>query len=320
MPERARIWRILEAATLAPSSHNTQPWIFDVAQIDVIRLFVDRRRALPVNDPAGREMTISCGAALMNLRAAAAAESRAPRVRLLPEPGRPDLLAEVTLARRAAIPEDLAALAPAVPLRRTCRSRFSAIGTAEAVLPELTAAAAAEGATLTPVSDEVRPALAALVAEGALAQWSNRSWRRELASWMRPRRQGEGLAVAAGAAPLARLAVRRLDMGARMAARDARLAADAPVLAVLGTAADEPRDWLCAGQALARVLLRAAQAGVQAGYLNQPVQVAALRPRLAALTGEAGAVHLVLRLGMPGNDLPRSLRRPLDDVVRNAPS
>jgi len=52
---------LLDAAILAPSSHNTQPWRFAVRE-RTIDLYADRTRALPVNDPDDRELTISrCG-------------------------------------------------------------------------------------------------------------------------------------------------------------------------------------------------------------------------------------------------------------------
>ena len=38
------------AATLAPSSHNTQSWLFRL-EGQVIKSLTDRTRALPVNDP-----------------------------------------------------------------------------------------------------------------------------------------------------------------------------------------------------------------------------------------------------------------------------
>ncbi|WP_229440580.1 hypothetical protein [Massilia sp. BSC265] len=64
---------------LAPSSHNTQPWLFRMAESS-IDLFADRTRALPVNDPDDRELTISCGCALMHLRIAAAMVSEGDAV------------------------------------------------------------------------------------------------------------------------------------------------------------------------------------------------------------------------------------------------
>ena len=68
LPEEM-VAELVAAATLAPSMHNTQPWRFrfDPAG-ETISLYADPARMLPVADPDGRSLHISCGAALFNLR------------------------------------------------------------------------------------------------------------------------------------------------------------------------------------------------------------------------------------------------------------
>ena len=104
-----------------------------------------------------------------------------------------------------------------------------------------------------------------------------------------------------------------MDRGA--GARDGRLADESPALAVLSTAGDTVADWLAAGQALQRLLLVGLSCGLQASYLNQPVQVAALRPRLQQLTGRPGHAQLLLRLGVPTRALPATPRRAQADIL-----
>jgi hypothetical protein len=58
-------------AILAPSSHNTQPWRF-IVNGDELLVCADRNRSLPHIDPFDRELIISCGAALFNMRVALA--------------------------------------------------------------------------------------------------------------------------------------------------------------------------------------------------------------------------------------------------------
>ena len=82
----------VQAATWAPSVHNTQPWSFAVDG-DEIALRADSDRKLRIGDPSGREMLISCGAALMNVRLALRALGYEPQVRVLPDPDRPALSA-----------------------------------------------------------------------------------------------------------------------------------------------------------------------------------------------------------------------------------
>jgi len=87
-------------AILAPSSHNTQPWRFVVAA-DRIELWFDPSRSLPAIDPEQRQLFMSCGAALMNLRLAIRRFGHTERVRHLPDPGHPDLIASVSRGEAA---------------------------------------------------------------------------------------------------------------------------------------------------------------------------------------------------------------------------
>lgn len=88
--------KLLQSAVLAPSSHNTQPWRFRISG-DRVELYADRTRALPVNDPENRELTISCGCALMNIRVAAAEAGLPMNAELLPNQNEGTLLAVIDL-------------------------------------------------------------------------------------------------------------------------------------------------------------------------------------------------------------------------------
>jgi hypothetical protein len=305
---------LVEAASLAPSSHNTQPWLFRLGG-QVVELLADRTRALPVNDPEDRELTISCGCALLNLRVAAAAAGFEADVELLPDPAEEDLLARVRLSAGSSAGAD-ATLHPAIVQRRTCRERFAATALEPDVLRSLIAAVQHEAATLVLLdTPDQRLAAAALVAEGDAMQWADPRWRRELAAWMHPRRQGDGLTLPGLAVPVAQMVVRTFNLGGGVAARDRQIADASPVLAVIATEGDGPRDWLAAGQALQRLLLTGTRLGLQASYLNQPVQVASLRHRLQQVAKCAGYPQLLLRAGIPLHPVPAAPRRPLSALL-----
>ncbi|WP_030546971.1 Acg family FMN-binding oxidoreductase [Streptomyces albus] len=89
---------LVREATAAPSMHNAQPWRFRHRPGSrTIELRRDAERAMPHADPDQRALHIGCGAALFNLRVAAAGEGLRPEVRLLPDPEDPGLLATVRL-------------------------------------------------------------------------------------------------------------------------------------------------------------------------------------------------------------------------------
>lgn len=311
---------LLTYAVLAPSSHNSQPWRFRLTG-GAAELLADRTRSLPVVDPEDRELTISCGAALYFLRAAIRHFGRRPLVETFPDPGEPDLLARVRLGptERPTPEEEL--LFDAILRRRTNRSPFSDRMPPGWLLSALAEAAGDEGAWLRRVTgEETRHAVADLVSEGDRLQLADRDFRAELARWLHPNRSHSrdgipGHAVGMGdlASLMGPLVVRTFDTGKGQAAKDRQLAEGAPVLAVLGTDEDTRPAWLQAGQALARVLLRARSAQLWGAFLNQPIEVPKLRPRLAALVG-GGWPQLLLRMGY-GNETAPTPRRPVSEVT-----
>lgn len=300
-PLRDQLAFLMRYAILAPSSHNTQPWAFRVTA-DTVELRADRTRALPVVDPHHRELTISCGAALLNLRLAARRFGLRPIVDALPDRTDPDLLARVRIAGHAPPSGEERRLFEAIPHRHTNRRPFDPRPVPGPVVAALSAAVAAEGAWLAILEDKRR--VAELIAEGDRRQMSDPRFRRELSRWLipnrSPRRDGiPGYALGMGnlASSVGPLLVRTLDLGRAQAARDHHLALTAPLLVVLGTPTDTPHDWLTAGQALERLLLTAQAESLQASYLNQPIQVPDLRPTLATLCPRQGHPQLLLRLG-----------------------
>jgi len=310
-----QIKSLLSHAVLAPSSHNTQPWRFQIAD-GTVSMFADRTRALPANDPDDRELTISCGCALMNLRAAAAHAGLGVNCSMLPDATEDDLLAVISFSEQAAVSPNESRLFKSIEARRTYRKRFASAQLSAALLDAVCAAAADEACWLEVIaSDASRRKAAELVAEGDAIQWSNPDWRKELAAWMHPRRRGDGLTVPAILAPIVQVSVRSFDMGSRVGAKNQQLAAESPVLAALGTAGDTVLDWLSAGQALQNVLLTAHFHGLQASYLNQPIQVASLRPRLQNLLRQQGFPQILLRLGFPVEEIEAAPRRLLDEVI-----
>jgi hypothetical protein len=97
--------------------------------------------------------------------------------------------------------------------------------------------------------------------------------------------------------------------------KDRELAQSAPLLAVFGTVADDPASWLRCGQALQNVLLRARAKQVWSSYLNQPIEVAELRPKLAETIGRTGDFpQLLVRFGL-GSEAKPQPRRPIDEVI-----
>jgi hypothetical protein len=251
----------------------------------------------------------------MNIRVAAAQAGVGVSVQLLPSGNDPDWLARVMLGVRVEVRAGEAALLGNIAKRRTYRKRFAPRPIDDETIRRFGDAARTEHGLLIPIAGKSdRGSVAALIGEGDQRQWANPSWRRELAAWMHPS-GGDGLTLPGLAVPVAQLVVRTFDMGGGIAAKDRELAEASPLLAILTTPGDSIQEWLIAGQALQRVLLTACQLGLQASCLNQPIQHAALRPRLRETIGGAGFPQVLLRLGYPREPVPATPRRAVAQVL-----
>ena len=314
---------VLRSAVLAPSSHNSQPWLFRQVG-DTLEVLADRARALPVVDPDDRELIISCGAALRFLRVALTHFGQGARVMLLPDPSDPDLLARIELTDTLVPTERDHAFFQAIPARRTNRLPFSSDPIPEGVLGHARSQAEKDRVWLQTLTGEAdRSALAELIAEGDRLQLADRRFRRELASWVHANRSTSrdgmpGFAHGVGdlASEVGPLIIRTFDIGGGKAARDKQLALGSPALAVVWTEEDSPRAWLEAGQGLAAALLSLQADGVSASYLNQALELPELRDRVRALLGREGAPQLILRLGY-GRPTRPTPRRRVEEVLLN---
>jgi hypothetical protein len=274
-----------------------------------------------LEDPAGREMIISCGAALFGLRLAIRSLGYQPNVDLFPEPSQRRLLARVRAGRPAPMTPDERAMLRAVPHRHTHRGAFEPGPLPGGLLDRLRDDAEAEGATLAVVYDG--PAYQRLTA--ILSSWSRSRdlyptspaeirtraetlrWTRESGSEAR-----DGVPASAFPAAAGREAGRvpqrdfDLDRGWGLAPPGGP---PAPVTAVIVARGEDEESWLRAGQALQRILLRAASQWVFARLQTQPLQSASVRAQIRSSLTPSGSPEVLLELGVARSSRPTP-RRP----------
>lgn len=309
---------LITTAARAPSVQNTQPWRFRVRPYS-IELHADQRRKLRV-DQDGREMLMSCGAALFSLRLAVRSLGFAPVVDLLPDPARPGLLAQVSLGAAEPLTAAERQMLEALPHRHTHRGPFAAGPMPAGLLADLRHDAVAEGATLA-LADRGRAyeRLADIVATATRVQDADPRTRAEIREWTRAPGAGarDGVPATAFAAEAnphrGRLGQRDFDLGRGLGTLDPAGPPPA-VTAVLLTPGDSRGDWLCAGQALHRVLARAATRWVFASLHTAPLEAAGIRDLIASRLGLAGVPQMIVQLG-PARSTRVTARRPPAELI-----
>ncbi|WP_326836521.1 hypothetical protein VSH64_16680 [Amycolatopsis rhabdoformis] len=247
---------VLLTATTPPPLHDARPWRFRCTPSSI---------ELYAGPCAGtrRAQLLDCGAALLNLRLAVKAQGCHPDVRLLPAPGRPDLLAVVRPRGLEPVTPIDRRLVEAIRLRRGNHGPFTAALVPTAVQRELRKAAELERAWLATVGDPQLPRLCEIM-------------------------------FGAEAAPAFDPLPERL-------------------LVAVGSLHDTPLAHLQAGQAVQRVLLTAAVAGLSAAHWSDTL-TPPRRRALRRLLGGGIWPHVLLRLGH-GAPLPLRSHAELDDVV-----
>ena len=307
-------------ANRAPSVHNSQPWRWRIEPAS-IHLFAAPSRALPATDPEGRDLRLSCGAALHHLRVALLAAGLATTVHRLPNPALPDHLAAVEVRSGVPSPDDLA-LARAIETRRSDRRVFSSWPVPSQMLDVLVHDADRQGARLDVLErDSHRYAVARLVEHAAVQQALTPDVAEETAEWTgRSRGAREGVPAAnVPAEPEGTVPVRHFAAGGQEQSVLGRHESDGTVLALLSTAGDDPLDQLRAGEALSAVLLAATRFGLATDPVSQPLEVAATRAELrsSVLRGTA-APQVLLRVGwapISATPVPATGRRPVADTI-----
>ncbi|HEX5495223.1 MAG TPA: hypothetical protein VFX70_11685 [Mycobacteriales bacterium] len=312
---------LLRAARAAPSVHNTQPWLFRLRG-DRVELWADERRMLAQADPRGRQLVISCGAALLNLRLAVEHLGFDAPTTAYPDRSNGTHLATVVRGPAREPDPETERLYAAVADRHTHRGPHRPEPVGRATAMRLSRAARQEGAVLHEVrTDEQRSLLHEGLRHAIAAELTDRALRAEFLSWVRADGEGDrGDGVPASSWERAPYPTPANHPDGGLTGNDAEALADMverESFFMLATGTDDPADWLRTGEALQRVLLTAHDAGLAVSFLNQPIEAAALRGLLPSALDLPGVAQMLLRVGYPWTLEPATSRRPLEEIAES---
>jgi hypothetical protein len=226
----------------------------------------------------------------------------------------------------APVPPRASPLFQAIALRQCTRGDYDGKPLSREDLDLLERAGSAFGVRLLLLTD--RPGQERVldyVTQGNAAQLADPAFMRELKSWVRfngtdAARTRDGLYSGAAGSPAIPAWLGDRAFGWLFTAHGendkiARQIRSSAGMAVFVGAAADKAHWVDVGRAYERFALQATVLGIRNAFLNQPVEVAAVRSPFAAALGIAGQrPDLVVRFGR-GPTMPQSLRRPVDAVM-----
>jgi nitroreductase len=320
---REKLRFFLHYAILAPSTYNSQPWRFRVGD-DSIDILADRGRGLPVVDPEGRELLISCGAVACLIRTAAANFGYATAVAVLPKAKHPELVARVRVTGPFSPRGEDRARFRAIPTRRRNVVCFDNSPPSHSLLKSLASRVLRFGAHLVYIEEPgAKETAVRLIADADRLQIDDAAFREELTRWCREGDAGcDGIPLdwhqassrlPEFGAPEWSQAIGSAGPVEYRAARVKQRVGSPPLLAVLGTDTDAPSDWVAAGQALLDAELEARTGGVWFTDFNQPIQLPSWRGQLAHLSGIA-CPQALIRVGY-GAEVAPTPRRSLEEML-----
>lgn len=300
-PDTAVVEMLVELACRAPSVHNSQPWKWTYGD-GYLDLYTDRSRLLNAIDPTGRQLVISCGAALDHLRRAAVTFRWSVDVEEFPTPGAPDHLARVRLVHGAHPQSHEFDLLTAINRRRSDRRPFTRVSDDKVVSVAVRADAARRGTTITVLSPQSRHILAAASTLSAGVRKYDATYQAELRWWAGHSFATDGIPARALAdqPEAANVAVGR-KFPTPHDVRDRTSTADAPdesTIVLLSTHSDEHLDWLQCGQVLSSVLLEATVDGLATCPLTHMTEQSGSRALVESLAPQSGFPQVLVRVGV----------------------
>jgi nitroreductase len=316
-PDVGTVRTVLTMASRAPSVHNSQPWRWRVGDAS-LHLYSDASRHLPSTDPDGRDMILSCGAALNHCVVALAAIGWQAKVARMPNPAEPSHLAAIELVPHAPDSVDIA-LAAAIPRRRTDRRHYSSWSVPVGDLALMAARAARNGVTLRPV--DASDNLNKIVAQSVWRHAADRDYLAELTAWSGRYASVAGVPARNTPVPDSSAAIpSRLFAGPALAMPPSSSPAeDNAVMLALGTQKDDRLAQLRAGEATSVLLLTATSMGLASCPVTEPLEVAETREAVRSdIFGNSSYPQMLLRVGwapINADPLPSTPRRELSDFV-----
>ncbi|MCG8322267.1 MAG: hypothetical protein MI921_22410 [Cytophagales bacterium] len=313
---------LIKYAIKAPSVHNTQPWRFAYRN-NVIKVFPDYNRRLPMADQDDHALFISLGCAVENLVIAANHFGYRADIDYFPPLENNECIRIRLTEGRVDLDNRLF---EAIDNRQSTRNRYKGRKIPGEDMKALQNAAHYEGVRTLVFSgqQEILP-LIEFIKEASFLRFSNNSFKHELIYWIRfntreAKQTGDGLYTASMGFPsvpswLGRL-IMRLIKPSGEAKRVEKLVKSSSAMMVFIAESNQKKNWINLGRAFERVALTATVLNIKHAHLNMPCEEIEVRKKLAAYLGlpDNQQPLLLIRLGY-SEFMPYPFRRSIHRVT-----
>lgn len=262
---------------LAPSTHNSQPWLFKIAD-DSCRIYYDNNRRLPEADPIGRDLYISMGCMIENLVIAASCFGIFKDLKVVLNN---NLVAEIYFQDSGPGDKDLGYLVDTMPKRINARGLFESKPVSENIETEIMSLKKDDRIKTNFIIDKEKVnKLAKITAEGLRLAYRKLSFRKEMSEWMHNSLSGNktGLLGYSLRMPfilsfIIPTLVRFFDISPLLAKLNYKSMSSAPFICILSSADSNPSIWLEVGRLAERYMLQLNSRGIRTSIFVASIEI-----------------------------------------------
>lgn len=318
---------LIQWAVLAPSSHNTQPWSFSVEN-NSIKVAPNLERKLAISDPTRREMYISLGTAIGNLKVAANYFGLRTDEQLIQDEETGITQKVIRFKPGHTRTEEDSILFKAITQRVSNRNPHE-MSLGKKIPEEMKMTIAnltEEGIDIDLLEHrEKLSQVASLVNTGQKAVLLDSKFTAELSNWVKHNQTDSPLGMPAfgfGMSGIqAQIFVRGIRMGGSLVAgvradEEEKLIKNKTAgIGIISTEKDEPEYWMKAGEKFQKIALKAASSGLSANVLAVLVETGDLHKNLKNVIGTDYRPQVMFRLGYPIGSIPHAPRLQAKEVT-----
>lgn len=271
---------VLSYAILAPSTHNSQPWLFKIGE-DSVKIYYDKNLKLPEADPKGRDLYISMGCMLENLLIAASYFGiyKGIRIQL-----RDNFIGEIFFQNEERPNIEVGWLIDAIPVRINARGLFENRSLPENISGELARLNGDGRIKIDFVTDKRKiNELSSLTAAGLRLAYKKPSFRKEMSRWMHNNLSAKKYGLPGYSLRMPFLLsfiiptlVKFFDISPLLAMLNYRSMSSVPFVSVLSSDESNPEIWLAIGRLAERQMLYLNSQGIRTSVFVASIEINSL--------------------------------------------
>ena len=307
---------LLNFAVLAPSSHNSQPWRFEVEENE-IKIFLEPTRRLVDSDKNYRQAYISLGCAITNIVTAANYYGFSCSVECCLDQRDEYLAARITITKSSAsVVLDKNQFIFSISKRVTNRNKYEDKTPPKSFMQEIKCFSA-DDLEICVITDQAQKGCLADIAIAAgITAMEDKKFRLELSQYVKSNitllsvgMPAFGMGIPILVSFVAPTLIKYLNMNRLSRKSDeALLKRHTPVFVVIATREDNPINWIKTGQVYERIALFSTHEGLTTAMWAAPIQIGEYYREFQKILQTGFRPQAFFRLGYAGRETPHSPR------------